>query len=87
MKVRITTIFSTGGLYYVPFRSLSISKLFCSKGFMGGGALDFCGPLNGPCFARGHFRAHKSLEFQGPSLLLALEMDVARIKITSSRAI
>ena len=54
---------------------------------MGPETLDFFGPLNGPRFARGHFRAYKSLEFPGPSLLLALEIDVARIKITSSRAI
>jgi len=31
--------------------------------------------------------AHKSLQFQGTYLQMALKMDVARIKIISSRAI
>jgi hypothetical protein len=38
-------------------------------------------------FARGHFRAQKSLDFQGPPLAIALEMDVTHIKIISSRPI
>jgi hypothetical protein len=42
---------------------------------------------NGPRFARCHFRAQKSLDFQGSPLSMALEMDVARIKIITSRAI
>jgi hypothetical protein len=46
----------------------------------------FLGP-NGTRFARGHFRAQKSLDFQGPPLPMALEMDVAHIKIISSRPI
>ncbi len=37
--------------------------------------------------ARGHFRAQKSLDFQGPILPMALEMDVGHIKIMSSRPI
>ncbi len=32
------------------------------------------------CYVRGHFRAQKSLDFQGPLLPMALEMDVAHIK-------
>ncbi len=42
---------------------------------------------NGTCFAHAHFRAQKNLDFQGPPLLKALEMDVAHIKIISSRPI
>jgi len=33
------------------------------------------------------FQGQKSLDFQGPPLPMALEMDVARIKIISSRPI
>jgi hypothetical protein len=36
--------------------------------------LDFFGP-NGIRFARCNFRAQKSLDFQGPPLPMALEMD------------
>ncbi len=43
---------------------------------------DFLCP-NGTRFARGHFRAQISLDFQGPPLPMALEMDVAHIKIIS----
>ncbi len=46
----------------------------------------FLGP-NGTRFARDHFRAQKSLDFQGPPLPMALEMDVAHIKIISFRPI
>ncbi len=35
-------------------------------------------------FAHGHFRAHKSLDFQGPRLPMALKMDVAHNKLISS---
>jgi hypothetical protein len=42
---------------------------------------------NGTCFARCHFRAQKSLDFQGPLLSMALVMYVACIKIITSRAI
>jgi hypothetical protein len=41
----------------------------------------------GTRFARCHFRAQKNLDFQGPSLPMALVMDVARIKIIMSRSI
>jgi hypothetical protein len=42
---------------------------------------------NGTRFARGHFRAPKSPDFQGQLLLMALELDVSHIKIISSRPI
>jgi hypothetical protein len=45
------------------------------------------GPENGTRFARSHFRAQESLDFQGPPLPIALAIDVARIKIITSRAI
>jgi hypothetical protein len=41
--------------------------------------LTFLGP-NGTRCARCHFWANKSLDFQGPSLPMALEMDAAQIK-------
>ncbi len=46
----------------------------------------FLGP-NGTRFPCGHLRAEKSLNFQGPPLPMALEMDVAHIKIISSHPI
>jgi hypothetical protein len=51
-----------------------------------GGPSIFWGP-NGTYLARGHFRAQKSLDFKGPPLPMALKMDVAYIKIISSRPI
>ncbi len=42
------------------------------------------GPAN---LARCHFRTQKSLDFQGPTLTMALVMDIARLKIISSRSI
>ena len=51
-----------------------------------GGPWKSWGP-NGTCFACCHVRAPKSLYFQGPTLTMALEIDVAHIKITSSRSI
>ncbi len=39
----------------------------------------FLGP-NGTSFARSHFKAQKSLDFQGPPLPLPLVMDLARLK-------
>jgi hypothetical protein len=42
---------------------------------------------NGTDFVRCHFRAQKSLDFQGPTLPMALVMHVAHIKIITSRAI
>jgi hypothetical protein len=41
--------------------------------------LDFFGP-NDTRFARCHFRAQKSLDFQGPPLPMALEMDIPASK-------
>ncbi len=35
---------------------------------------------NDTCFARYHFRAQKSLDFQGPALPMALEMDLPASK-------
>jgi hypothetical protein len=40
----------------------------------------FLGP-NSTRFARGHFRAQKSLDFQGPPLPMALKMDFPPMKI------
>ncbi len=42
---------------------------------------------NGIRFARCYFRAQKSLDFQGPTLPMAHVIDVARIKIITSRAL
>jgi hypothetical protein len=42
---------------------------------------------NGTRFARCHFGAQKSLDFQGPPLPMALKLDVACIKIIMSHAI
>ncbi len=42
---------------------------------------------NGTRYARCHFRAQKSLDFQGPTLTIALVIDIARLKIIMSRAI
>ncbi len=36
----------------------------------------FRGPENAPRFARCHFRAPKSLDFQGPPIPMALVMDL-----------
>jgi hypothetical protein len=41
----------------------------------------------GDRFARCHFRAHKSIDFQGPTFPMARVTDLARIKIITSRAI
>jgi hypothetical protein len=49
--------------------------------------LEGVGPENGTRFARFHFRALKSLDFQGPPLPMALAMDVGRIEIITSRDI
>jgi hypothetical protein len=38
-------------------------------------------------YARCHFRAQKSLDFQGPTFTMALVMDIARFKSITSRAI
>jgi hypothetical protein len=38
-------------------------------------------------FARCHFRAQKSLDFQGPPLPMALEIGFSRINIITSRTI
>jgi hypothetical protein len=46
----------------------------------------FLGP-NDTRFARCHFWAQKSLDFEGPPSLMALLMDVARIKIIMSHVI
>jgi hypothetical protein len=78
---RLKLFLCTGDVSYALFLSLLISKLFCRKGCMGGGgkrvrnifimflslppSLDFFGPKWR--FARCHFRAPKSLDFQGPN--------------------
>jgi hypothetical protein len=74
-------ILCTGGLSYALFISLLTSKFFCTQGYMGegeGGAGH--SKFTSSRFFRCHFRAQKSLDFQGPLLPRALEMDVARIK-------
>jgi hypothetical protein len=71
---------------------LLISKLFCTKARMGGGKggreslSNWLGP-NGTPFAPCHFRAQKSLHFQGLTLTMALVMDIACLKIITSHAI
>ncbi len=71
-------ILCTGGVTYalysihVHFISLLISKLFCTKGCVGTGL----GWVGSGC----HFMAQKCLDFQGPLLSVALEIDLPASK-------
>jgi hypothetical protein len=54
---------------------------------MGGEGTKWLFGPNGTRFAHCHFRAQKSLDFQGPTLTIAIVMDIARFNIIISRAI
>ncbi len=90
----------TGGVSYPLFISLLISKLFCRKGCMEGGEYVIYLLCTFPSLHPSTFfalmalaslvaisGAQKSLNFQGPPLPMDLVMDVAHIKISTSRAI
>ncbi len=68
--------------YSLNWQNLAVFKILGRKSKLS----TFLGP-DGTRFARFHFKAQKSLNFQGPPLPTAIIMGVARIKIIMSRAI
>jgi hypothetical protein len=76
---------------YFDIVSITVSQLPRSSSFTRVSSCQVSIPTflspNGTRFARSHFRAQKSHDFQGPPLLMPLVMDLARLKTIAYRAI